>query len=198
MTDNQESTSTNQEDRELGRRRLIKALGTSAGGIVVAFQWSKPIVESVVVPLHAQGSPQALVPFLGCSPSPQSGTQIALGFVLTVNARIEVSSASPGESVPPGEHIVARWTCGPTGRETLLDTQTLTTTSAATLGSPAIEASTLTVDNRCQSGDIVQVGLTWDPSPGVPLDPGVTTPLTTQDPAAPGGEPCFWPLLETF
>ena len=41
---------------KVGRRRLVKALGAGAGGVVVS-QWSKPIVDSVILPLHAQASP---------------------------------------------------------------------------------------------------------------------------------------------
>lgn len=40
--------------QEVGRRKLIKALGAS--GIAVS-QWSKPIIDSVIIPLHAQASP---------------------------------------------------------------------------------------------------------------------------------------------
>ena len=40
--------------REMGRRKLIRALG--ATGIAVS-QWSKPVVDSVIVPLYAQASP---------------------------------------------------------------------------------------------------------------------------------------------
>ena len=42
------------ERKEFGRRKLLKALGAS--GIAVS-QWSKPIIDSVIIPLHAQASP---------------------------------------------------------------------------------------------------------------------------------------------
>ena len=40
--------------REVGRRKLIAALGATG---IAASQWSKPIVDAVVVPLYAQASP---------------------------------------------------------------------------------------------------------------------------------------------
>ena len=54
----QSSPETPSPDRgtKVGRRKLVKALGAGASGVVVS-QWSKPIVDSVIVPLHAQASP---------------------------------------------------------------------------------------------------------------------------------------------
>jgi hypothetical protein len=43
------------EEKRIGRRQLIQALGVGGAGIV-ASRWSKPIVDSVVLPLHAQAS----------------------------------------------------------------------------------------------------------------------------------------------
>jgi len=40
--------------RNKDRRKLIAALGV--GGVLAATRWSKPLVESVVVPAHAQAS----------------------------------------------------------------------------------------------------------------------------------------------
>ncbi len=44
------------ERQHVGRRKLIQALGVGGTGVVVS-QWAKPVVDSVVVPLHAQASP---------------------------------------------------------------------------------------------------------------------------------------------
>jgi hypothetical protein len=47
--------------RSQARRRLLKSLALGAGAAttatVVPKEWIKPVVDSVVVPLHAQGSP---------------------------------------------------------------------------------------------------------------------------------------------
>lgn len=48
--------------RGLGRRRLLAILGL--GGAALATRWPKPVIESVVVPLHAQSSPPAGPPQL--------------------------------------------------------------------------------------------------------------------------------------
>ena len=48
-------TPSNDSGTKVGRRRLVKALGAGASGVIVS-QWSKPIVDSVIVPLHAQAS----------------------------------------------------------------------------------------------------------------------------------------------
>ena len=41
---------------EPGRRRLIRALGVGGTGVVIS-RWVKPVVDSVVLPLHAEASP---------------------------------------------------------------------------------------------------------------------------------------------
>ncbi len=43
------------QEKGIGRRQLIQALGVGGAGIV-ASRWSKPIVDAVVLPLHAQAS----------------------------------------------------------------------------------------------------------------------------------------------
>jgi len=39
-----------------GRRRLLAALAIGGGGTLLTQQWAKPIVDLVIVPLHAQAS----------------------------------------------------------------------------------------------------------------------------------------------
>ena len=56
-------TPSNDSGTKVGRRRLVKALGAGASGVIVS-QWSKPIVDSVIVPLHAQAPPPPPPP--GC------------------------------------------------------------------------------------------------------------------------------------
>lgn len=52
-----------------GRRKLIRALGVGGSGLLVA-RWSKPIVDSVVLPLHAQSTPLSVtINFNGLSPN---------------------------------------------------------------------------------------------------------------------------------
>jgi len=47
--------SKNNDKVEAGRRQALKAI-TVAGGGIVATKWSKPVVQSVVMPAHAQTS----------------------------------------------------------------------------------------------------------------------------------------------
>ena len=47
--------SKNKDNIEASRRQALKAITAAGGGIVVA-KWSKPVVESVIVPAHAQTS----------------------------------------------------------------------------------------------------------------------------------------------
>jgi hypothetical protein len=46
--------------RNEGRRRLVKALGAAGLGIVgleaLPRKWTKPVLDSVTVPLHARGT----------------------------------------------------------------------------------------------------------------------------------------------
>ena len=39
-----------------GRRKLVKALAAGGSGVLLSQEWSKPIVDSVILPLHAQAS----------------------------------------------------------------------------------------------------------------------------------------------
>jgi len=50
-----------------GRRKLMAALGI--GGALAAARWSKPLVDSIVLPAHAQASP-APTPTPGPTPAP--------------------------------------------------------------------------------------------------------------------------------
>lgn len=43
------------EDENKGRRRLVKGI-TVGGGTIIVSKWTKPIVEGVVLPAHAQMS----------------------------------------------------------------------------------------------------------------------------------------------
>jgi len=50
------------DDKNVSRRRALKVLGL--GGVVVATlalpsKWTRPVVETIVVPAHAQSSPRA-------------------------------------------------------------------------------------------------------------------------------------------
>ena len=50
------------DNRNISRRRALKVLGV--GGVVVATlalpsKWTRPVVETIVVPAHAQSSPRA-------------------------------------------------------------------------------------------------------------------------------------------
>ena len=51
--------------QKVRRRKLIKALGTG-GTVVLVSQWSKPIADSIVLPLHAQASPPPPPPPPSC------------------------------------------------------------------------------------------------------------------------------------
>jgi len=55
MADSTRGKAPEAETRRLGRRQLIQALGVG-GAAAVASRWTKPVVDMVVVPLHAQAS----------------------------------------------------------------------------------------------------------------------------------------------
>ena len=56
-TKEQSESASTEEPVARGRRRLIKALGISGGAAFLGTKWSKPIIDKVVVPLHAQATP---------------------------------------------------------------------------------------------------------------------------------------------
>ena len=65
------------ERKQLGRRKLVKALGAGGTGVLVS-QWSKPIVDSVILPLHAQASPPPPPPpvfTIECSAESEGGKE---------------------------------------------------------------------------------------------------------------------------
>lgn len=61
-TDNQVSKNTNRHSR--GRRELLKALTAGSSAVVVAKvapeEWTKPVVDSVLLPAHAQATPMGV------------------------------------------------------------------------------------------------------------------------------------------
>jgi len=42
--------------KHVGRRKLIQALGVGGTGVVVS-RWSKPVLDAVILPVHAQATP---------------------------------------------------------------------------------------------------------------------------------------------
>jgi hypothetical protein len=92
-----------QSDKEYStesRRRLLKALGIAGGGTVVArtvlpAAWLKPVVDAVVLPLHAQASPvlPTTITFSYSGAGELSGTLdgtpfATTGFVITATGQI--------------------------------------------------------------------------------------------------------------
>ena len=62
-------------EKEQGRRNLLKG-GVVVGGAAVAAaltpkKWTRPLVDAVIVPAHAQTSPGAPTPMPTPSPTPQ-------------------------------------------------------------------------------------------------------------------------------
>lgn len=69
-----------------GRRRLLAALAAAGGGgVLLTQQWAKPIVDLVVVPLHAQGSLCATSGMMTCG-----------GITFTASAIFIVGIPCPG------------------------------------------------------------------------------------------------------
>lgn len=50
----------NNDQTNINRRRAIKVAGAVGGGAIIT-QWHKPMVQAVIIPAHAQTSPNALV-----------------------------------------------------------------------------------------------------------------------------------------
>jgi hypothetical protein len=66
MDDGNKKVDSEGSGHGLGRRRLLQALGLAGGGAVAALlptRWTRPLVEVVVLPAHAQTSP-------GLTPTP--------------------------------------------------------------------------------------------------------------------------------
>jgi hypothetical protein len=84
------------------RRRLMKALAASGGvfaaATIVPTRWTRPIIETIIVPLHAQGSPGVFVGLFTTASLAQQ--QSILDFVVprvhavTVGGNVNVGNAS--------------------------------------------------------------------------------------------------------
>lgn len=133
------------------RRRLLGAL-TFAGGTLAAKglpeRWTRPAVEAVVLPAHAQMSPDQMSPDTNAgiqfTCSVQGSSSIAVGDTGTILMRI---SPAPGPGIP----IQAMGTCNGTVLFDVTVTFDFSTGEATT---------TVTVPGVCSAGDTLVVELT--------------------------------------
>ena len=101
-----------QRDVRASRRRLIKAIAGSSsvivGAKVIPKEWTKPLVDSVILPAHAQITPPPPDPSpslsLTCEGTPPNGSMVPLGGA--VSALVTVSP-NPGA----GEQIFFELFC---------------------------------------------------------------------------------------
>lgn len=173
MTDDVKNvpTSKNLEDRERGRRALIKALGAGAGAVVLGSKWSKPIVDSVVVPLHAQMSAPGVFA-IGCVGDPESGSDVAQGAPISVTVTLLRSEGAGPQEPFVGGDITGRITCD--GAEIF----------NGSIGSTdALGRVEHTFNNDCEPGERVEFEATFN----VPPEDQPPSEVST-DPE----ESCFW------
>lgn len=80
-----EARNSSMSDKNVSRRRAIKivASGALVATIALPSKWSRPIVESIIVPAHAQASPP-LTTGTGTTATSTTGTTTATTTVTTV------------------------------------------------------------------------------------------------------------------
>jgi len=92
-----------------GRRKVLKVLaasgGTLAAGQLVPERWSRPVIDSIVLPAHAQATPLPLA--LSCVSDPPAGSIVGVIDPVSVTATI---TPNPGV----GAEILFEWLHGET------------------------------------------------------------------------------------
>lgn len=86
------------------RRGALKAAGTGAAGIVTAAslpsEWKKPIIDSIVLPAHAQMSPGSGTDSGTTADPGNSGTTTSAPMVSTTTTTTTTTTSAPTTSVP--------------------------------------------------------------------------------------------------
>ena len=167
---------------EPGRRRLIRALGVGGTGVVIS-RWVKPVVDSVVLPLHAQASPTC-----GGLPLGSPGKIVAsmtwtgsagldlMGLALISSDCVDVDFPTSAE--PPLAPLVINESGLPDETYSLL---------AGMVGIPTIDVTiTLTTERGTQVFNV-----TVPEAPAYPNDFTVIATLTIPGGACPAGSGLF-------
>jgi len=129
------------------RRRLIKMVAGSGGILVGAKvapkEWTKPIVNSVVLPAHAQTTPGAFT--LTCEGSPPNGSTVPL------NGNV-LASVTISPTPPAGESVFGELFCDGSSMGTFLAGTTDGSSSGGSGGGPA---------NLCAVGEEFRIRFTF-------------------------------------
>ena len=108
-------------EQNVNRRKLLKSMAAGSGAVIAGKSlpesWSKPVVDSVMLPAHAQTSPSPCTPCLGaalyCEGSGGSGITVDVaidGTVTVTHQRItpQTDTVDPcigGDFSVTGDHI---------------------------------------------------------------------------------------------
>lgn len=138
---------SNKKNIKESRRRLIKAAAGSGGVIVGAKvapkEWTKPIVDSVILPAHAQTSPTLFT--ITCEGSPPNGSTVPQNGSVTASVTI---SPTP----PAGETVIGELFCNGASRGTFVAGVTDGSSSGGSGGGPA---------NLCAVGEEFRIRFTF-------------------------------------
>lgn len=108
-----QTAQTGHNPRGAARRRLLRAIGKSGGlaiGSLLAANWVKPVVKSVMLPAHAQTSLGGCPIEVFGSVQPSSSAPFSLSVVVgntvlnSVSGSISSTSLSGSGSFPPGSY----------------------------------------------------------------------------------------------
>ncbi|GMR06351.1 MAG: hypothetical protein BMS9Abin25_0940 [Gammaproteobacteria bacterium] len=91
--------------KDASRRKALKAIAAVSGGVAVT-KWVKPVVESVVLPAHAQAT--GTIFSMTCVPTPPNGTNLFSPF--TASAVVTITP-NPGAS----QTVIVEGFCNGTG-----------------------------------------------------------------------------------
>ena len=107
------------------RRKLLRALGGTGGvalGAIMTSGWEKPLVESALLPAHAESSPSActsLIDFSSFAPASYASSYVLNALVSNSNGTTAIANANGGfvfpssttsvsgsSTFPPGTYMV--------------------------------------------------------------------------------------------
>jgi len=138
------------------RRKLLKSIAAGSGAIVAGKSlpesWTRPVVDSVMLPAHAETSPT-------CTDRPITGMRTSLDLRGGGSASFAINNYLGGDQAFPGT-----WSGTTTRTVTVNDTQTIsgctvTVVVNATVDVPAVAAPTITamswsVESTCPDGNV--------------------------------------------
>jgi hypothetical protein len=151
-----ESEMTDKKSSE-SRRKLLKSIAAGSGAIVAGKSlpesWSRPVVDSVMLPAHAQTSPT-------CTDTPIAGMRTSLDLLTGGAASFSINNYLGGDQAFSGS-----WSGPDSSRVvTINETRTISgctvtavvnaTVDATTIASPILTSMSWSVESTCPDGNI--------------------------------------------